>query len=208
MATLEETIVRSTQEGCNAKIYEVITQTERENAIKKGEPSKIDVFCADVERNLLNLGWKRCDPDWEEAQIARHFKDYHPRKFYSLGNRLAVLFTELDRDGDYYNDVNQTCAIVAHLWIPSTFEYDLQLQEVNGNRYTIYSDWFDLQEVNEVLFKHGWVVTEPTKEIASAYLGIEEVVFYEKGNFFAVTGFEYGETVVFIRNKDYRTMKL
>lgn len=204
MATLREIITRSMNEGYEVTLYSTnfdstMTYLGDENTSEGNESPSIPAFYASVEKELLDLGWEKCDRSDKIYQFT-HLRDAN---IYRLGYRYADISTT-DEDGWPFDVLETPKKMIAKLYISESFEYGLQVQEERGDGWLLYSCYTDFEEVNEVLLRHGWVVTEPTDKIADEYFYIEGAVFYEKGDFFAVTGIDHEQKAFIINNKNFR----
>lgn len=186
MATLRELITRAIKEGCATYVDETATEEEITYARRHNEPSKIDTFFANVERELHNSGWEKCNPSAEMSKAYHHLED---AKFFVYKDRFAILSTMKDflsayKRGDFLPDT------IVCFEILSTIEYEVRKATTGHYGLSIYRWDVTPQKASEALNKCGWVVTKPNVKIASAYANFNGAVFFEKGDMFAVTGLQ------------------
>jgi len=178
MSTFRDLIIRSMKEGCAIRVHEIATPKELEIAQKTKKPSKLELFFNNATQALSNLGWKECEPSAAIKKAYHHLKN---ARFFRYEDRLALLFTF----EDFRTIESNTVAVFE---IVSTIYYEIKKATDEDYGLSLYRWDVTTKKAKEALIKCGWVVTTPNKKIANTYSEVNNAIFFEKGDMFAVTG--------------------
>lgn len=171
-------IKNAIMEGSGVKISNLVFNNGRyERSLENN--MAIDV----MEEELVNMGWKEIRPC---EMVWHHFCSMDVEKFFDNSNRVATI--------SICNSFELMEKIVV-LDILPTIEFMIRKASYSRSEIRI-TRWDATPDVaGKALIECGWVVTEPSKKIASIYTNLKNAVFFEKGDRFAVTGLQDFYTV-------------